>query len=80
LTGNLQKPEEADVIAAKLIAHLLEPFHIAEHSINIGASIGIAYFPDDGCDTQTLTRMADEAMYAAKRQGRNCYVKTTSLD
>ncbi len=80
LTGNLQKPEEADVIAAKLIAHLLEPFHIDEHSINIGASIGIAYFPDDGCDTQTLTRMADEAMYAAKRQGRNCYVKTTSLD
>jgi diguanylate cyclase (GGDEF)-like protein len=63
-----------------LIEHLLEPFHIAEHSIRIGASIGIAYFPDDGCDTQTLTRMADEAMYAAKRQGRNCYVKTTSLD
>lgn len=80
LTGNLQKPEEADVIAAKLIEHLLEPFHIAEHRIRIGASIGIAYFPDDGSDAQTLTRMADQAMYVAKKQGRNRYVKAAPLD
>lgn len=79
LTGALENPDDADVIASKLIQHLLEPFHINEHSVQIGASIGIAHFPDDATDVQTLTRLADQAMYAAKRQGRNCFVRATHI-
>lgn len=78
LAQKLQKPEEAELIAAKLIEHLQEPFHIGDRRIRIGSSIGIAHFPDDGTDVDNLTRVADQAMYVAKKQGRNRYVTATS--
>ena len=74
LTGLLDQPEQAEVIAGKLIRHLTQPFHIDEHQIHIGASIGIACFPTHGETAATLTQMADEAMYTAKKQGRNRFV------
>ncbi len=48
---------------------LLEPFAIDKRLLEIGVSAGIALYPDDGRDADTLMRHADAAMYAAKRQG-----------
>ncbi len=59
-----------DLIAQRLIDILTEPFQIDGHSIYIGASIGIALYPADGQDIETLQSNADAALYQAKQQGR----------
>lgn len=63
--------------AAHLAEHLLEtispPCEIGGHIVYTTSSIGIAIFPDDGRDAETLLRCADMAMYAAKDAGRNGY-------
>ena len=60
-------------VAEKLLAALSKPCLIDEHELRVTASIGIAIFPDDGRDSDTLFRSADAAMYLAKREGRNAY-------
>ena len=45
-----------------------------EPVVNVGCSMGVAIFPDHGRDPQTLLLRADQAMYAAKRSGRNRWV------
>jgi diguanylate cyclase (GGDEF)-like protein len=42
------------------------------HEVSVGASIGVALFPDDNNDADMLLRHADQAMYQAKQSGRNC--------
>jgi len=54
-----------------VLATLAQPFQIAGHSLHITASIGATLYPHDGSDADTLLRHADQAMYVAKRQGRN---------
>jgi len=63
----------ATEIARKLIAVISRPVQIKEHTIFVGASIGIAIFPDDGNDFDTLTKHADIAMYASKIKGRGMF-------
>jgi diguanylate cyclase (GGDEF)-like protein len=46
-------------------------YRIAESTIDIGATIGVSVFPDDGADSATLIRNADAAMYSGKESGRN---------
>jgi diguanylate cyclase (GGDEF)-like protein len=48
---------------------LVPPFAIGDLTLDVGASIGSAVFPDDATDPETLVRFADVAMYAAKRNG-----------
>lgn len=66
---------ETDVhaLADKIITRLADKFHIHDNLVRIGASIGIALFPDHGEDTATLLRHADLAMYQAKASGRNTF-------
>jgi diguanylate cyclase (GGDEF)-like protein/PAS domain S-box-containing protein len=66
-------PSDADVLQVcdKIIQAINTPFEIGRHSLRIGASIGIARFPTDGDDPDTLIKNADTAMYAAKAAGRN---------
>ncbi|HET7362655.1 MAG TPA: EAL domain-containing protein [Burkholderiales bacterium] len=59
--------EEASAVAAKIGAALEMPITVGQHSLDVGASIGIAAFPLHGEDVETLMRRADTAMYAAKR-------------
>ncbi|MBK1718727.1 EAL domain-containing protein [Thiocystis violacea] len=59
-----------DLIAQHLIDALGEPFQIDGQSVYIGASIGIALYPADGLDGETLQSNADAALYQAKQQGR----------
>ena len=55
--------------ANKLLAAVAQPMELEGRSVCISASIGIAVFPVDGTDADTLVRAADAAMYRAKRQG-----------
>ncbi len=64
------RQEEAEALATRLIDILGRPFLLDGHSAVIGASVGIALFPEDGRDGATLMRAADLALYAAKEQGR----------
>lgn len=62
---------EPEVLAEALIAELGRTFNIAEHRINIGASIGIALAPSHGDKGDVLLKRADMALYKAKAHGRN---------
>ncbi|SCZ59989.1 putative bifunctional diguanylate cyclase/phosphodiesterase [Thiohalomonas denitrificans] len=66
--------EEAAVLAQKASAAIAHPFEIANQEIFITTSIGIAVYPQDGQDRETLVQHADAAMYKAKGQGPNNYV------
>jgi diguanylate cyclase (GGDEF)-like protein len=57
----------AATVAAKVTAALDSPIQIEGQNVDIGASVGIATFPEHGADATTLLRVADVAMYAAKR-------------
>lgn len=58
-------------LARKLLEAISQPFVVRGEKINIGASIGISIYPDDGEDAETLLDHADCAMYEAKRLGGN---------
>jgi diguanylate cyclase (GGDEF)-like protein len=60
------EPEALDAIAGRLMACVQEPVVLDEVTVDVGASIGIARFPEDGADAHALLRRADIAMYAAK--------------
>jgi len=57
--------------AEKILQALAQRYDIEGHALHITASIGVAIFPDDGTDPQTLQRGADAALYHAKASGRN---------
>lgn len=57
----------AAVVARKILDALATPLRIGDRSLDIGASLGIALFPEHGDETDMLMRAADVAMYAAKR-------------
>lgn len=70
LTG-LQSKADAARVASKLVAEVAEPFTINRCDVFLTASIGIAIYPGDGEDGETLLRHADLAMYQVKSQGKN---------
>jgi len=59
--------EMAASVARKLLFSLQEPFRLQQHSVSIGTSIGIASYPEEGQDAETLLKHADTAMYHAKK-------------
>jgi len=65
----------ADVgeVAEKILKVAAAPFTFQGHVLDVGASVGIALYPADGQDEETLLALADEAMYRAKKAGRNQY-------
>jgi diguanylate cyclase (GGDEF)-like protein/PAS domain S-box-containing protein len=72
LTG-LTRESDVGVMANKLLATLLEPFEVQKREIFLAASIGIALYPTDGTDVETLLKNVDTAMYRAKETGRNSF-------
>lgn len=71
LLPELGGPGQAGPVADKVLDAVGEPFAIAGHEFRITVSIGIAVYPGDGDDEQTLMKNADTAMYHAKQQGKN---------
>jgi diguanylate cyclase (GGDEF)-like protein len=68
LLTELTQPGDAQTVAEKLIEALGAPADLDGHVVSLTASVGIAIFPDDGDDFDTLAGRADAAMYETKRQ------------
>ncbi len=64
---------DADLVARKLLDTFRAPFSIEGKDLRVTTSIGVAVFPEDGTDSDTLVKNADIAMYWAKQGGRNGY-------
>lgn len=71
LLTELHDVNNVERVASAILKCLLEPFNLGDHSVIISASIGITLYPNDGIDSSELLKSADQAMYAAKRLGRN---------
>ncbi|NMT65140.1 sensor domain-containing diguanylate cyclase [Marinobacter orientalis] len=65
--------EEAAGVSEKIIKQLATLFRIHTDAVELGVSIGISLYPRDGADIDTLIRKSDEAMYLAKKEGKNTY-------
>jgi two-component system cell cycle response regulator len=74
VSEELRSVPDAMAIAARVVETLREPVRVGERSIAVGASVGVALYPEDGADASTLLRHADEAMYRAKRGSRDGFV------
>jgi diguanylate cyclase (GGDEF)-like protein len=73
ILGDMARPDDAALVAQKIIDKLGEAFAIRNQQVFITASIGIATFPGDGDNAETLLGAADAAMYRAKQAGRNAF-------
>jgi len=77
---------DVERITRDLLSVLSEPLQLSGHECHTTASIGIAMYPSDGADVQTLTKNADMAMYLAKEDGKNGFrfftkeIKTQSIE
>jgi len=86
ILSELRHPEDAVNVAQKVLDAVQVPLTIAGMPIEVTASIGIALYPNDGVDPESLLRNADSAMYRAKDSGRSNYqlctedVKTRALE
>jgi diguanylate cyclase (GGDEF)-like protein len=66
---NIRSADDAAAVAGRLISELQEPMRLAQHTLVVTPSIGVAMFPADGVEVDILLRNADLAMYFAKRKG-----------
>lgn len=71
LLPDIKNDTTALQVAEKMLESIKSPFDIAGHEIYIGASIGIAVYPDAGDDIEALIKNADIAMYRIKSTGKN---------
>jgi diguanylate cyclase (GGDEF)-like protein len=78
LLTNLAAPEDAERVAERVLAAFQKPFSLAGQDCFVSASIGIAVYPRDGENAETLLRNADLAMYSVKDAGRNSVARYTS--
>ena len=73
LLERIEHAADAGIVAHKMLKALAEPFDLDGHDFTVTVSIGIALFPDDSQDIDSLLQQADVAMYSAKTDGRNTY-------
>ncbi len=73
LLTSIRSPEDAGRVARRILVDLETAFPVRPHELVVSGSIGIAVYPFDGGDVDTLLKHADTAMYHAKEGGRNDY-------
>lgn len=71
LLPDLQRREDAEQIAAKIVSALAEPFDAGARPVLISVSVGVCKYPEEGVAAEDLLQNADAAMYQAKGRGRN---------
>jgi diguanylate cyclase (GGDEF)-like protein len=86
LLNEISGPDQAMMVASTLLTSFSMPMDLSGHECRVTGSIGIAMFPADGEDEQSLMKNADIAMYLAKAEGKNdarlfsTDIKTQSID
>lgn len=78
ILGEFEDAENAERVVRNILQKLAEPFQLKSKVAYISASIGITLYPKDAERIDALIKNADQAMYAAKHQGRNRYCYFTS--
>lgn len=78
LLPNLEVESAALHVAEKILHAVSQPYVLLDHNIEISASIGVALYPEDGNNEKNLIKHADDAMYRAKEQGKNCIASYSS--
>jgi diguanylate cyclase (GGDEF)-like protein len=73
LLEDVRGPEEAAMVAGRVLEGIAEPLQLQHHEISVSGSIGIALYPRDDVIGERLLKSADTAMYRAKELGRNRY-------
>lgn len=71
ILSELRKPADVERTAQEILKKMSTPFQLGEDIAHISSSIGIALYPHDGTDSDSLMKSADKAMYGAKQKGRN---------
>lgn len=78
LVAAITAEEVVTDLVQRLLQALAQPFQVEGHEIFVTASIGVAFFPNDGANAATLIKYADIAMYQAKARGKNSFCLFTS--
>jgi diguanylate cyclase (GGDEF)-like protein len=73
LISEVAAKEDVTTLADKILAALNAPFDLEGHEVRVSCSLGIAIYPDDGSDMESILNHADAAMYQAKRSGANTF-------
>jgi diguanylate cyclase (GGDEF)-like protein len=73
LLSKVRRPEDAGDVVRRILEAMKMPVSVSGHEISTSASVGIAVFPQDGEDAETLLKRADLAMYEAKARGPGAY-------
>jgi diguanylate cyclase (GGDEF)-like protein/PAS domain S-box-containing protein len=76
--GRLSDFDSVERVANDILTELAVPFQLTEKPAYISTSIGISLYPQDSADADGMLKNADQAMYAAKNKGRNCFEFFTS--
>lgn len=70
---HLERAEEAQLVAERILQEFEKPFTLENQEFNVTCSMGISLFPEDGETSEALIKQADTAMYSAKEDGKNTY-------
>lgn len=73
LLAQLSKAERAAIVAARMLEAVSQPFIMGDHEFYLTACIGIAFYPADGKEADTLLHHADNALSLAKQKGKHLY-------
>jgi diguanylate cyclase (GGDEF)-like protein/PAS domain S-box-containing protein len=71
---NIDSEDNAALVAHKINVALLAPFEVSGQPCRLGGSIGISMYPQDSRESEQLIKLADDAMYLAKQNGKNSYM------
>jgi diguanylate cyclase (GGDEF)-like protein/PAS domain S-box-containing protein len=78
IVADVMDVHNVERVVHAILQSMSDTFHIGSEEVYLSASIGITFYPDDGTDSAVLLKNADQAMYAAKEQGRNRFRFFTS--